>query len=135
MIEVVFWLAVACAVLGAMARNRTAIALLGSVMVCMAMNYAQVPFNFVVWMLIDLVIVLVIIHPKMTKVDCVILALFIPAWCFYLLPADTRFWGTFVVVVAQLTLTFPLDALRGALAGLWRQSSDDPFDKMVAYGR
>lgn len=134
MLQVIFWLSVACGVLGATTGNRTAFALLASVLICLAMNYGEVPFNFVVWMLIDLVIVLAIIHPKMTKVDCVILALFIPAWCFYLLPADTRFWGTFVVVVAQLTLTFPVDAARRVLTNVSRYIRPDNFDKMVVYG-
>jgi hypothetical protein len=132
MIQIVFWLAVAFAVLGAATRNRTAMALLASVAVCIALSYAQVPFNFVVWMLLDLVIVLVIIHPKMTKTDCVILALFIPAWCFYLLPADTRFWGTFVIVVVQMALTFPVEAARGVLTKL-SHFRDDHFDKRVIH--
>ena len=133
MTGVVFWLAVACGVASAATGNRTAWALLASVGLCFAFDYARVPFNFVLWLLIDLGVVLVIIRPRMTKTDCVILALFIPAWCFYLLPPDTRFWGSFVVVVAQLALTFPVEALRAALAGLWAQSDDPPFDRLVAH--
>jgi hypothetical protein len=133
MIQVVFWLAVACAVLGALTRNRTAVMLLASALLCLGMNYVQVPFNFVVWMLIDLAVVSGIIHYKMTRTDCVIIALFIPAWCFYLLPAETRFWGTFVVVVAQLALTFPVDATRRILTSLSSRLRPDNFDKMVAH--
>lgn len=132
-LAVVFWLAVACAVVSAATRNRTAWALLASVGLCFALDYLGAPFNFVLWMLIDLAVVLVIIRPTMTKTDCVIIALFIPAWCFYLLPADTRFWGSFVVVVAQLVLTFPVEALRSALVSLWRNSDNPPFDRLVAH--
>lgn len=133
MIEIVFWLAVACGVVSASTGNRTAWALLASVGLCFALSYAQVPFSFILWLMIDLAVVLVIIRPAMTKTDCVIIALFIPAWCFYLLPPDTRFWGSFVVVVAQLVLTFPVEALRAALARLWPQSDDPPFNRLVAH--
>jgi hypothetical protein len=133
MLAVVFWLAVACGCVSALTGNRTAWALLASVGLCFGFGYAEVPFNFVVWVLIDLAVALTIIRPTMTKADCVILALFIPAWCFYLLPPDTRFWGSFVVVVAQLVLTFPAEALRTALAGLLAQSDDPPFDRLVAH--
>jgi hypothetical protein len=133
MLAVVFWLAFACGVVSAITGNRTAWALLASVGLCFAFDYAQVPFNFVVWTLIDLAVVGAIIRPKMTAADCVIIALFVPAWCFYLLPADTRFWGSFVVVVAQLVLTFPVEALRTALAGLRAPSDDPPFDRLVAH--
>lgn len=108
MLGVVFWLAVACGVVSAATGNRTAVVLLASVGLCLALDYLAVSFSFPLWLLIDLAVVLAIIRPAMTKTDCVIIALFIPAWCFYLLPPETRFWGSFVVVVTQLALTFPL---------------------------
>jgi hypothetical protein len=131
MLAVVFWLAVACGVVSASTGNRTAWALLASVGLCFAFDHFGVPFNFVVWMLIDLAVVAVIIRPTMTAVDCIVIALFIPAWCFYLLPAETRFAGSFAVVVAQLVLTFPVEALRGALVRLWARRGDDHFDRMA----
>ena len=104
---------------------------LASVGLCFAFDHFGVPFNFVVWMLIDLAVVAVIIRPAMTAADCIVIALFIPAWCFYLLPAETRFAGSFAVVVAQLVLTFPVEALRGALVRLWARRGDDHFDRMA----
>jgi hypothetical protein len=133
MLQVVFWLAVACGVISAATGNRTAWVLLASVGLCFAFGELRIPFNFIIWVLIDLAVILAIIRPTMTKADCIILALFVPAWCFYLLPPDPRFWGSFVVVVAQLVFTFPVEALRAALAGLWVQSGDPPFDRLVAH--
>jgi hypothetical protein len=132
-IQAVFWLSVACAACGALTRNRTAWVLLASVAFCLGLDAAEVKFHFVFWMLIDTVVVLAIIHPKMTRTDCVILALFIPAWCFYLMPDEARFWGTFVVVVAQLTLTFPVEALRRLLTGLHSRFRAGRFDEMVCH--
>lgn len=133
MTQIVFWLALACGVVSAATGNRTAWALLASVGLCFGFEYFAIPFNFVVWMLIDLAVVAAIIRPAMTAADCVILALFIPAWCFYLLPPDTRFVGSFVVVVAQLALTFPVEPLRRALAHLSVTPADDEPFKRVAY--
>jgi hypothetical protein len=131
--EVLFWLAVACGVVSASTGNRTAWALLASVALCLGLDSAGVPFNFVLWLLIDLVVILVIIRPTMTVADCVILALFIPAWVGYLLPDAQRFQIGFVVVVAQLLLTFPAETVRRALTSFYKPPDDGGYDRMVAH--
>lgn len=107
MIEAAFWLAVVCAVAGALTGNRTAWALLASVGLCFALEQAQVAFHLCLWVLIDLGIIAAIIRPSMTNTDVLIVALFIPAWVFYLAPDPARFIGSSAVVVAQLALCFP----------------------------
>lgn len=135
MLTVIFWLAVACGLAGALARNRTAYALLASIAVCLVMEHYAVPFNFVLWVLIDLVVVLVIIRPALSRTDVIVLALFIPAWVAYLLPEYPRFAISFSVVVAQLALTFPVEPLRRKLAGWAAPRRPGDFDKMVAHAR
>lgn len=130
--QVAFWIAVACGVLGAVTGNRTAWILLASVGLCLALDRYQVPFNFVLWLLIDLVVILAILRPDLTKADCVVLALFVPAWVFYLMPPDTRFTGSFAVVVAQLLLTFPAEAMRKGVKRFYHGRDHDHFDQMVA---
>lgn len=129
--QAAFWIAVACGAISALTGNRTAWALLASVAMCIGLDHFAVPFNFVLWILIDLVVILFIIRPTMTATDCVILALFVPAWVFYLLPPEPRFLGGFVVVVMQLLLTFPADVICGAVSRYRAERPDDPFDKMV----
>jgi hypothetical protein len=131
--EIAFWLAVACGVISASTGNRTACALLASVGLCMAFSYLHVPFHFILWLLIDLAVILVIIRPTMTVADCIILALFIPAWVGYLLPEQPRFQLGFVVVVAQLLLTFPASTVHRAFLSIWHPRGDDHFDKRIAH--
>lgn len=118
------------------ANNRTAWVLLASAGLCLALARAHVPFNPVIWMLIDLAVILLIVRPKMTYPDCVILALFAPAWVFYLLPDAARYGGSLVVVVVQFLLTAPLHRLAflPAKARRWL-SADDAFDRLVAHVR
>jgi hypothetical protein len=131
--QIAFWLAVACGVISASTGNRTACALLASVGLCMAFTYLHVPFHFILWLLIDLAVIRVIIRPTMTAADCVILALFFPAWVSYLLPDAERFRISFIVVVAQLLLTFPAEMLRRAITGLLKPHDKGPPDMMVVH--
>ena len=122
MIPVVFWLAVACAVLGAVTRSRTAMALLGSVAACLVMDYAQVPFDFVTWVLIDLLVIAIIIPyefgdsvktviRRMSKNDIWVVLLFPVAWVAYLTYDPWRYYGSMLVVISQLFLMFPCGSL------------------------
>lgn len=133
MLHVVFWLAVACGCLSASTGNRTAWALLASVGLCLAFDHFGVPFHFILWLLIDLAVILAIIRPAMTTADVVIVALFIPAWVAYLLPEGPRFELGFLVVVAQLLLTFPAVTVHRAIQSFWKAPSDDGFDKRMVH--
>lgn len=133
MTEVLLWLAVACGVVSASTGNRTAWALLASLGLCVAFDHAGVPFSFPLWLLIDLAVILVIIRPNTSVADCFILALFIPAWVGYLLPDAQRFQIGFVVVVAQLLLTFPAAKLWRALFPPPASRDDQGFDRMMAH--
>jgi hypothetical protein len=133
-IEALFWIAVACGVAGALTGNRTAWALLASVAMCLALDSARIEFNFVVWMLIDLAVIFVIVRPGMTYSDVVILALFIPAWAFYVMPDPARFWGSFAVVVAQLLLCAPVASVSARARRWWADARDtDHTDLRMAH--
>jgi hypothetical protein len=131
MIEAAFWLAVACAVAGTFAGNRTAWALLASVGMCLGLEHFAVPFNFFLWLLIDLAVILIIIRPEMTVADVVVLALFIPAWVSYLLPPEPRFGVSMAVVIAQLALVFPAETVRRGIVRLFERGRARNFDEMA----
>jgi hypothetical protein len=137
MLAVVFWLAVACGCVSALTGNRTAWALLASVGLCFVFDYAGVPFSFPLWLLIDLAVILAIIHPRMSKADCIVVALFVPAWVGYLLPDQQRFQMCLWVVVTQLALTYRHDQTLGMLDRAWarvRRLLGFNLEMSVAYG-
>ena len=117
-LKITLWAAVALAFLGAWhrvperrlprPRNRTAWVMLASVSLCLALDAAGVQFLFIVWMMFDALVVLAIIRRSMTTTDCAIIALFIPAWVFYLAPDPWRYYGAATVTIAQLLLTLPV---------------------------
>lgn len=134
MVEAAFWLAVACAVTGVLAGNRTAVVLLASALLCVGLDQAEVAFNFLFWLLIDCVVILAIIRRGMSYADVAVIALFAPAWVFYLLPDPLRFYGSVVVVIAQLVLTFPAVRLWGLLRPyLPSRGVTPPFDEFTAH--
>lgn len=108
MVNAVFWLAMAVAAMGAYAGNRTACALLISACVCLALDAAEVPFELVLWMIIDgMVIAWMLSRPSIPRRDFLILALFPQAWGFYLMGDPWRYIGTSLVASLQMFLTFP----------------------------
>lgn len=133
MADAAFWLSAACAVAGALCGNRTSSLLLASAALCVALDELGVAFHFIFWLLIDLVVIRGIIRPQMTNADVVILALFIPAWVFYLLPDPPRYTGTMIVVCAQLILTFPFERARAATTRLVSdlKKNDDAMMKVA----
>lgn len=132
-LEVALYAAMGCAAISALAGCRTAWVLLAGVVFCFALDWAEVPFNPVLWMLFDLVLVLLILRPEMTPADCVILSLFIPGWVFYQLPDDERYAGALAVTVIQLLLSVSPSEIKSAPARYraWF-ASDNKFDKLVA---
>jgi hypothetical protein len=113
--------------------NRTAAPLLASFAASTLLCWGGVQFNFLFWIMLDLVVVAFIVHYRMTWADLVILALFIPAWLAYLAPEPWRFYGTFAAVVLQFAFTLPVARLWVALRRPRGSSDGKDFDmKMVA---
>lgn len=81
--------------------------LLASLALSTGLDWAQVPFNGAIWVLIDIGVILAILRRGMTHADLAVIALFIPAWAGYLLPDPIRFWLSWSVVVTQFMLTVP----------------------------
>lgn len=136
MLEGALYAAIGCAACSALFGCRTAWVLLASVAFCLALDQAGVPFMPVYWMLFDLVVVLLLLRPTMTHADCVIVALFIPAWLFYFMPDEQRYVGSMLVTVIQLMLTAPVEKVRfvpAKISGWLRR--DDIYDKLVVHAR
>jgi hypothetical protein len=111
-----FLLALAIAaglVAGICFNNRTAWPLLGSVVLCLYLRERVVPFDPLLWFLIDLEAALFIIRRNMPVRDYIIIGLFVPAWVSYALPDPWRNWGSSAVVITQLLLTVPLRKNQG----------------------
>lgn len=120
--------------------------LLASVATCIFLTSKGVQFNFLLWLMIDLIVLAGILIDKIqlrspiivyridiTARDVVILALFAPAWVFYIHEPETREQGTFAVVVAQLFLTFPVAraaALIQKIKSWWKDGGSEM--KLVA---
>lgn len=95
------------ALAGAAARNVTAAALLGSFVFSEALCKLGVPFNFVFWVVIDLVVIVFIVRPDMKRRDAAILALFLPIWGFYLLQPEGWSEGVAWLVCVQMLACLP----------------------------
>lgn len=136
MLEAALYTAVGVAACSALAGSRTAWILLGSVAFCLLLDRIGADFIPVVWMLFDLVVVFLIVRHAMTAADCVIIALFIPAWVFYLLPDQERYVGSVIVTAFQLLLTAPFERLTAIPPKVrtWLRR-DDYFDRLVAHAR
>lgn len=105
----------------------TAAALLASNAFTFALCRAGVPFNFVLWVVVDLVVILIVIRPEMTRRDLVILALFAPIWALYLLRPEWWAQAVILTVVVQMLLTFPAGqawALAKRVAGGFNERDD-----------
>lgn len=136
MLETALYIALAVAACSALAGSRTAWILLASVAFCLALDQWGVPFNPVLWMLFDSVVVLLIVRPKMTHADCTVLALFIPAWLLYQMPDEQRYVGSMLVTIAQLVCSVEPAKIYSAPARYraWL-ASDNKFDRLVAHVR
>jgi hypothetical protein len=87
-------------------------------------------------MLSDIVVVWFLLRAEMTNADVVIIALFIPAWVFYLLPDQQRYAGSAAVVIAQLLLSVDPGKIASApnrFRAWWHRHRN--FDEMVAHVR
>jgi len=121
LLEVAFWASVACAVAGSYYGDRAGTALMCSALFAGAITTLGADFALWAWAGIDIVTALVIIRKGMPRRDILIVAMFLPGWAFYLLPDPWRFWGSSVVVIAQMMLVFPVaqvKALHGRIPPL-----------------
>jgi hypothetical protein len=136
MLEAALYAALCCALLSALAGNRTALVLLASVAFCLVLGEVGVAFQPVLWMMFDLVAVILIVRRDMTAADCVVIALFIPAWIFYLFPAADRYAGSVLITVVQLLLTAPFHKTPSVPPRIraWLRR-DDYFDRLAAHVR
>lgn len=121
------------AVAGAVARNLTAIALLASFAFSEALCKLGVPFNFVLWVVIDLLVIICIIRPDMRHRELVVLALFLPIWALYIAWPQ---WGPQAIetlAAVQMLLTFPVRrAWAASRQWVARMRADDTGALMVA---
>jgi len=113
LLEVAFWASVACAVAGSYYGDRAGTALMCSALFAGAITALGADFALWAWAGIDIVTALAIIRKGMPRRDILIVAMFLPGWAFYLLPDPWRFWGSSVVVIAQMMLVFPVAQVRG----------------------
>jgi hypothetical protein len=122
------------AVAGALARDPAAAALLGSNAFTYALCLLGVPFNFVLWVVVDLMAMLFIIRRDMSRRDLVVLALYLPIWPCYFEWNEVTSRVVIVLVSVQMFITFPVERARGVaskcLAALWHH--DDGLQFAVA---
>jgi hypothetical protein len=119
MLQAALWIALACAMCGALARNRVAWVLLASVAYCLYLDWAGVPFSVIRWLMLDAsAMILIAMFAKRTLANCIIFALFFAGWAAYSLPDPYRYTGSVAITVIQLLLTFPLGDARQMLCRL-----------------
>lgn len=107
MYEAGLWIAAGIGCLSLLLGQRTAIPLLASFGLSYMLCRYNVPFDPVLWIMIDLAVILCIVHAKMTHVDAAVLALFLPAFIGYQLSPEPRNAISWAVVVSQFLLVFP----------------------------
>lgn len=135
MTDLLLIVAALAALTGALARNITAWVLLGSLVLSEALCWLEVPFNPILWMVIDWLVMSCIIRPGMRYRDLVIIATFLPIWALYIVQPEWWVDAIKVMVAAQMFLTFPM---RRALAAsqAWlirlRDEDDNNFEMGVA---
>lgn len=136
--QALLWLAIACGIAGAFSGNRTAWPLLASVGLCKVMERYEVPYDWRLWVSIDLAVIALIFalawKRGLTRADWVVLALFAPAFVAYALPPDPRYFITMATVICQLMLTFPAANAWGRLKRI-REHPDrwNEFDLRAAH--
>ena len=133
-LEAVLWLAAAIGWLSLMVRigtlrprtalqalkqNRAAIALLLNFALATALCWSEVPFNFWLWVLIDLAAALAIFNDDMTREEIAINLLFPVAWAAYLIGGEVREWGAAAVVLAQFLLVGLYGEAATSARALW----------------
>jgi len=131
MLDAVFLVALVCGCVAALKGNRTAWALLASTAFTATITVAGVPFNPFVWALIDLAVVVAILHPRMTVCDVGVAVLFIPVWCLYMERPTWISPAVTLIVSLQFLLTFPVPAVCGLCAPMFRRRGPPDILRMI----
>lgn len=111
MIDGLFVLALLGGLWAARHGNRAAWALLGSTMLTSALILARVPFDFGLWLLIDVAVIVAIESGPVRKQERAVIALFAPAWVLYHLMPPWADKAITLIVAAQFFLVVPWDRL------------------------
>lgn len=132
MIDWLLAIATLAALTGSLARNVTAAALLGSLVFSLGLIAVGVPFNFLLWMGIDVVVIAFVIRHDMRRRDLAILALFLPTWALYLTIPPWWVEAIKAIVAAQMLLTFPIRRTWAASRAFVTRLRDNNGLEMVA---
>ena len=107
MTQALIILAAGLGVVGALSGNRAAYPLLASLALCQALPALGLEFDMLFWIAVDVAVIVAISCMSFQRRNLAVIALFLPAWGFYLADPGLRFWGTLWVVVLQMALTLP----------------------------
>lgn len=103
----------------ALRQNRAAVALLLNFALATTLCWSGVPFNFWLWVLIDVATALAIFNPDMRREEIAINLLFPVGWIAYLIGGEVREWGAAAVVVAQFMLVGVYGEVATKAQSLW----------------
>lgn len=109
MIDALVLAALACGLIAAWRKDRTAWALLGSLALTSILRWCGISFDPLLWWLIDVaVIALIAAFGSHNLRDWVVMLLFLPAWCLYVSHLPYGGDGVNLIVSVQLFLTTPV---------------------------
>lgn len=129
MLEAALYLALGAALVSALAGGRTSIVLTVSVAICLGLGWAGVEFHRGYWIGLDIAVMAVIGGFSFSRRDWAIVLLFPVAWGFYLLPDGPRYYGSLVVTIAQLLLSYRHELVREAAAQWWERAKRTPLPR------
>jgi predicted anti-sigma-YlaC factor YlaD len=92
-------------------RNRTALVLVGSAGVAAALPLIGVPFDPLLWTSIDLAVVVLLMQPKYSVSDALIVTLFVAIWPTYTTNDPTAIMVGTALVIVQFLLAIGAPAL------------------------
>lgn len=113
--ETLLWIAAGMAVLPAVMANRTAAALLCSLLYVKGLDWLAVPFSLPLWLIADFAVLALIVRRNMTLQDELVAVLFLPAWWSYFTDAETLYEVTMFVVIMQFLIVMPWPRLQKGL--------------------
>lgn len=117
MIDVIYWLAVLCGVVGALTGSRAALFLLASVALSYGLEASGAHFETGLWVAIDLCVMAGVLMYR----QWLIAALFLPMWAMYFLPPWEAYYGVSLLMSAQFLFTLPWQRI---LARVQRSAPD-----------
>lgn len=129
-IEVVYWLAVLCGIVGALTGSRAAWALLSSVALSYALQATGASFEVGLWIAIDLCVAAWVLALRKGWSDWFIAGLFLPIWALYFAPDWMAYYGVSLLMSAQFLFTLPWKRIlaRAQRSAPDRMEMDDFFN-------